>query len=295
MTETYNFNPTATSSLAASVSNAAMHAETKEERRTILIVEDAHVFRAHLQTLLSEKLKPSRHAVETCSSADAIRFVMSAKVDLLVMDMALAFLSDLQAVQRIWSERPETKILFWAHQHRQIYARKILSMAPNCAVYGFILKSASDADLVHAITTMSMHGQSYFDPNFRLAMQSLQTRNALTDVELQTLRELAIGLTDKAMAIRSKLTLRGIQCRTKSLYRKLLLNETGVLQHSRSTEMVNLRARIVFEATRRGLIVPEEMALLDQECLSWIGRALESHSQPSPDQDNPIDCSGTDD
>jgi hypothetical protein len=59
--------------------------------------------------------------------------------------------------------------------------------------------------------------------------------------------------------------------------------------------MVNLRARIVFEATRRGLIVPEEMALLDQECLSWIGKALETQSPPSPDQDNPIDCSGADD
>lgn len=275
MTDTYNFNPTATTALAASVANVAAQ-ESAGHRRTVLIVEDQHLFRAHLQTLLHEKLNIPHHMIEVCCSTDGVRCAVSFNADLLVMDIAPASLSDFTAAQKVWLERPQTKILFWAHQHHQIYARKLATIAPPSAIYGFIMKSASDADLVHAITSMLLHDQSYFDPNFRLAMQSLQSRNCLTDVELQTLRELAMGLTDKAMALRSKLTLRGIQCRTKSLYRKLLLNETGILQHSRSAEMVNLRARVVFEAIRRGLIIPEEMSFLDSECLSWIGTILEN-------------------
>jgi len=95
----------------------------------------------------------------------------------------------------------------------------------------------------------------------------------LSDIDLETLHDLALGLTDKAMAQRRLLSLRGVQNRISSLYKKLLFAEDKALQSKTASELVNMRVRLVFEAMRRGLISSEELSRLDTEFNDWMAKS----------------------
>jgi len=274
LTDTLNFNPVATSIIAGGASGAHSQSETHGSALTILIAEDQSAFATHIESLLHQRMTVPLKFLNAGTGADAVESSLALIPDLVIMDIALPVFNGLMAARKIWSQRPEIKILFWAQAYREIYARDLLSIAPDQSIYGFVLKTSADEDLIYAVSSMLLHNNPYLDPALRTAVRDNQKSGSLSDVEMETLRELALGLTDKAMAVRNGLSVRGIQNRINSLYRKLLLRDCAIFQKPRAAELVNLRARLVFEAVRRGLITPQEMCDLDQACLDWIGKTL---------------------
>jgi DNA-binding NarL/FixJ family response regulator len=74
----------------------------------------------------------------------------------------------------------------------------------------------------------------------------------ITQKELETLRDVAQGLSDGAIAQRRNLTKRGVQSRISSLMQKLL-------DKSDPPDSINSRCRIVFEGLRQGLLDLSEL------------------------------------
>ena len=90
----------------------------------------------------------------------------------------------------------------------------------------------------------------------------------LTELEKQTLDDLILGLTDKAIARKRSLTVRGVQNRLSSVATKLLGQKHG--QMSAGMEFYNLRVRIMFEALRLGLYSIEDIAELEKSLNFWL-------------------------
>jgi DNA-binding NarL/FixJ family response regulator len=274
MSETLNFNPFQTVK-SVRLDQPSQH-QAVERQVIVLIVEDERAYQAHLRAVLEKAAGATAMQLLIVDSGDeAIKSALTAAPDVVIMDITLPGLDGLTAAHKIWSANPAVKILFWAQQFREVYARQLQACVPDQAVYGFILKSCSDEDLAYAVTSMVQHDNSYVDSSVRLAMRQSQKSASLSNVEIETLHQLALGLTDKAMAMRSKISLRGVQNRINALYRKILISENQILQQHRAAEMVNLRSRLAFEAIRRGLIDPASLSELDQECGDWIVKTLD--------------------
>ncbi|MBX3136544.1 response regulator transcription factor [Candidatus Obscuribacterales bacterium] len=92
----------------------------------------------------------------------------------------------------------------------------------------------------------------------------------LTRSEYETLCDVMLGLTDKAIAKRRNLSARGVQNRLAALFSKVLRGRHSWLRESASMDVYNLRTRLIFEVLRRGLIDSEALASLDNELDNWL-------------------------
>ncbi len=96
--------------------------------------------------------------------------------------------------------------------------------------------------------------------------------DCLSPSEYETLCDVLLGLTDKAIARRRNLSARGVQNRVAALFCKVLRGKNAWVKESASMDVYNLRARLIFEVLRRGLIDKEKLASLDQELSNWVNQ-----------------------
>jgi len=163
------------------------------------------------------------------------------------------------------------KILFWSQYHREAYVRELGKIVPDEAIHGYALKSESDEKLAYAITSVLLHDNPYIDPLVRGVQARLQSKDqSLTDVEYETLLDTVLGLTDKAIAARRHISVRGVQNRLSMLLAKLVGGEDAHLRETAGMEIFNPRARVVTEALKRGLIDTDELAVLDKDLDDWL-------------------------
>jgi DNA-binding NarL/FixJ family response regulator len=245
------------------------------KKYTVLVIEDVAALRYHVLELLQKKFGAEIEAeVEVIEAADGtagIRLAKTQHPDLIIMDISMPDLNGIKAAQQIWADQPQTKILFWSQYHREAYVRELGKIVPDVAIHGYVLKSEADEKLVFAISSILLHDNPYIDPVVRGVQLRLQSKDqSLTDVEYETLLDIALGLTDKAIAARRHISVRGVQSRITMLAAKLLSGEEEFLKESAKMEVFNLRNRMVVVALQRGLIDLDEISKLNQELADWL-------------------------
>jgi DNA-binding NarL/FixJ family response regulator len=144
-------------------------------------------------------------------------------------------------------------------------------IVPDEAIHGYVLKSETDEKFVEAVRSVLIDGNPYIDPVIRGVQARLCSRdNSLTDVEYETLLDIATGFTDKAIALRRHISVRGVQSRLSFLLDKLVRGSDAHLRETSGMEIFNPRTRVVFEALRRGLLDPDEVSALEESAKEWI-------------------------
>lgn len=232
--------------------------------------------------------------------------------ELVIMDVSLPLLNGIKAAAEIWHHKPDTKILFWTQYHREVYVRDLRRIVPNEAVHGYVLKNHSDDKLRYAILSVWFHSNPYTDPDVRQSMLP-NPREMLSDHEFETLQDLVLGLTEKAISMRRNISVRGVQCRTAAVYNKLLPGKRGGAGSASAgglgatanaaagsagagsagsgaglgsgsglgpssdpilSEVFNPRARAFFEAVKRGLVEPDSLAAWEKDLDVWLRTEL---------------------
>jgi len=137
----------------------------------------------------------------------------------------------------------------------EVYVRQLWKVVPPNGVFGYVLKSASDEQVVEAARAV-MSGDCWIHPGIARVIQRTQNRaTSLTAAEYEALVCIALGMTDHAIAKKLYLTEKAIQSRLKSLYAKL-----GIPGRSEAHESeFNQRCRAVYLSNRRGLINQSEL------------------------------------
>lgn len=241
----------------------------------ILIVEDVPALRKHAQSVV-RSLLPESEIAEATDGQEGLKLALSTMPDLIIMDISMPEMSGIKAAQQIWSECPSRKILFWSQYHREAYVRELGKIVPDEAIHGYALKSESDDKLSYAIRSVLIEDNPYIDPLVRGVQARLLSRDSsLSDVEYETLVDVAVGLTDKAIAKRRHISVRGVQNRLSMLLEKLVKGEDSHLRESAGMEIFNPRTRIVFEAMKRGLIDPDDLRTLEGELSDWLDEEFE--------------------
>jgi DNA-binding NarL/FixJ family response regulator len=187
-----------------------------------------------------------------------------------ISDLQMPEMDGIQLAKSLWAQRPAARIVFWSQHKDEIYVRALADIIPPETVYGYVLKSNPSEVLSRAVEAVFRETQCWIDQKVRpVQARANKPASGITDLEYEVLTDIALGLTDNLIAKRRYLSRRGVQSRLKSLYAKLGIDQE---QHVSTEvgEILNMRARAVSVALRRGLINRFELEQEEQKLQRWL-------------------------
>jgi DNA-binding NarL/FixJ family response regulator len=239
---------------------------------SILIAEDMAFQRDYLRAILTDHFADAGPVIEAGDGNSAVELALLHKPSLAVLDIKLPGLSGVKAAREIWAELRLARIIFWSQYKDEIYVRELARIVPSETVYGYVLKSSPDEKLIAALRAVLVDEQCWIDPEIRTVQSRATNRTSgLTDIEYEALLDIALGLTDKAIARRRYLSERGVQNRLRELYAKLSIDIEQIVDE-RWGSTYSPRSRAISIAVQRGLINADELARENESLQQWLQR-----------------------
>ena len=204
----------------------------------ILLVDDHKILRDGLKAILRQSAD-FQVVGETASGCEAVQICKAERPDIVIMEIGLADMSGIETATEIVRYSPGTKIIIltmFDDEHSVVNSIR-------AGVRAFLLKKASDTDLLDALRSVSKGG-FYLSPHVsgRL-LQRMQTgeyesrpattlMKTLSPREVQVLRLVAEGNTSKEIARLLDLSLETVRS-----YRKTMMKKLGVGNVAGLTQM----------------------------------------------------------
>jgi DNA-binding NarL/FixJ family response regulator len=208
----------------------------------ILLADDHAMLRDGVRMVL--EAHPGFEVVGTADNGvEAVALAHSLQPDIAVLDVAMPVLNGLDATREIRAGCPDTEIVILSMHEGEDYLREAL----RAGAAGYVLKRAAAKELVGAIQAVQ-RGESYLDPALTRTLISDYVRkvdrtdmpaDALTERQLEVLKLVAEGLTNRQIAARLNISIKTVQSHRANLMDKLDLHD---------------RTELVRYAIRRGLI-----------------------------------------
>ena len=208
----------------------------------VLLVDDHKIMRDGIKAILS-RADDFRVAGEAETGADAVQFVKQHKPTMVLLDIGLPDgLNGVETTTEILRAHPECKVVILSMFDDE---NSVVS-AIRQGARAFILKRASDADLVDALRMVAAGGM-YLSPQVsdrllsRIQKGDLESKPAaalegLSPREVQVLRLVADGKTSKEIAVLLDLSEQTVRSYRKTMMKKLGVNNVaGLTQLALST------------------------------------------------------------
>lgn len=240
---------------------------------TFLIVEDDALHRGFLREVITMSDLGCTRLVEAEDGEQAIRLAREVEPRGIVLDLQMPKKTGVEAARAIWADNPQMPILFWSNYADEAYVRGITKIVPACANYGYLLKTSSKERLLRSIQCVFLEGQNIVDREIRGVQQrGTDTTEGLSEIEYEVLLDIAIGLTDQAIANRHHISLRSVQGRLQQLYVKLGLDEMPVLDGGAAE--FNSRSRAVAVAVMSHLINGRSIEAADADYRRAVSKVV---------------------
>jgi DNA-binding NarL/FixJ family response regulator len=239
---------------------------------TTLLAEDDALYRQYVQGLLEKHLPQLGPVYVAANGTEALELYQKHEPSFLLMDIRMPEMTGIEVARQVWADRPSTRIVFWSHFADEVYVRELHKIVPPQTVYGYLLKNCTDEKLISAIQAVVQDEQCVIDREVRGVDSRSQNKiTGISDAEYEVLIDIALGLTDQAIAARRFLSRRGVTNRLRNLYDKLEVSNDQIESEEWGTTF-SLRSRAIRLAFKRGLINAQ---LLDEEELDldrWLSR-----------------------
>jgi two-component system, NarL family, invasion response regulator UvrY len=196
----------------------------------VLLADDHSIVRAGLRRLVEESTDMEVVA-EAADGDEAIRLIRASQPDVAVIDLSMPHIDGLEVISRIHPEFPDLPILVLTmHAENQYVVRAIESGA-----MGYITKQSAPEQLVKAIRKV-VGGTRYLtdDATESLALRvsrgaQRSTLDELSTRELQVLRRLALGHTNREIAAAYNISIKTVDTYRFRLLKKLDLRNNAEL------------------------------------------------------------------
>ncbi len=213
----------------------------------MLIADDHAVVRAGIRMLVSAHSDIDVIG-EARDGAEAVAMAAELRPDVVVMDVAMAGLSGLEATRQLRQSLPDTKVLMLTmHADEDYFFEAVRSGAS-----GYILKEAAPSEVVEAIRTVARGGVSFDSSLARKLLDDYLRRvdageegesfRRLTDREREVLRLTADGRSAREIGDLLVLSPKTVERHRTNLMDKLNLHN---------------RAELIRYAVRKGLVSPD--------------------------------------
>ena len=201
---------------------------------SVLLVDDHNLVRRGFRRLLEDE-SDIVVAGEAGDGENGVRLAASLHPDVIVMDSALPGMNGLQATREILRNHPESKVLMLSMHSEETWVHQALAAGAK----GYVLKNAMDLDLAAAIRRVA-NGEIVLDADLAPAVALKgEGSGALTARELEILRFICEGKSNKEIALELDLS-----ANTVSVHRANIMDALGI----------HKTAELVVYAIRSGLV-----------------------------------------
>ena len=196
--------------------------------RTILVDDHAVVRMGFI--LLLKGAGDIEVVAEGESGEDAIKLVSELNPDVTVMDISMPGIGGLEAIDRILSKIPESKILVLSAHEDEMHASRVL----KAGAIGYLTKRSAAEELIKAIRQVSQ-GKTYLEPSIaqRLAVQQFSGGNSpidsLSEKEFKVFIALANGQSVQEIADVMSLSPRTVGTHLYNIKQKLEASNSAEL------------------------------------------------------------------
>jgi DNA-binding NarL/FixJ family response regulator len=204
------------------------------DKLTVLLVDDHALVRKGFRRMLEDDAAISVVG-EASEGEEAVRLALALKPKVVVMDCALPGISGIDATRRIRAKMPDATVLMLSMHSEDTLVRQALEAGAR----GYILKNALELDLVSAIKRVA-EGHLVLDPQLaKPAGLKGERESGLTARELEVLRHIVAGKSNKEIAAEL-----GLSANTVGVHRANIMDTLGI----------HKTAELVVYAIRNGLV-----------------------------------------
>lgn len=203
------------------------------DRVRLVVIDDHAILREGLRALLA--LEVDLEVVgEADNSDEGVEIVQKTQPDVVITDLALPHRSGIHVIIRVREVAPAARVLVLTVHRSEEYIKAALSAGAD----GYVLKDSSRADLLQGIRTIVM-GQRYLCPPVSAQIvsgflgagepRSIPSVQRLTDREREILTLIALGKSNKRIAMQLLLSVKTIEKHRSNFMRKLELHNTAAV------------------------------------------------------------------
>ena len=197
----------------------------------VLLADDHSIVRAGLRRIIEE----SGDMTVVAEAADGKKALLQARKttpDVAVIDISMPEFDGLEATSRLLAETPDLPVIILTmHDEEQYVVRAI-----EAGAMGYITKKSAPEQLVKAIRKV-ISGQRYLSPEATETLALRVARGAkgqapldsLSNRELQVLRRLALGDTNREIAAAYNISIKTVDTYRLRLLKKLNLRNNADL------------------------------------------------------------------
>ena len=191
----------------------------------ILLVDDHKLVISGFKMILSQE--DSFEVVGVAENGlDGIALSEKLEADVVLLDINLPQMSGIEAAKKIKKSNPNAKVIMLSMNEEQDY----IFNADRAGADGYLLKSIENEELIKAINLVYA-GEKYYsktineDIILNLKNKSYQadfdSKNILTSRELDIIREISLGSSNKEIAERLYISDRTVNTHKTNIYKKL--------------------------------------------------------------------------
>lgn len=201
----------------------------------ILLADDHAVLRAGLKALLNAE--PDMEVIgETGGEGDCLSHIVSRNPDVVLLDINMPYCNGLKILSELRQKLPQTRVLMLTMHDDAQYLRQVLAAGGA----GYVLKEAADTELLTAIRTV-YHGGVFLHPEHTKILLEDRLNQAgpapanndpvsqLSDRELEVLRLIALGHSNKEIAAMLYLSVKTVETYKARVMEKLSLKSRAAL------------------------------------------------------------------
>ncbi len=199
-----------------------------------ILIADDH---ALVRNVLRNAVEAAGHEVvgEAADGEAVVALARDLRPHVVLMDLSMPGIDGVSATRSLRREAPDAAVLV-VTMHAE---PELLDAARTAGASGYLLKDASQAEIVAAVEAVAAGGTAFDETLVAQAPAPQTADHDLTDRELQVLQLLADGATPKDVANRLVLSPKTVGNHLTNIYRKLDV-------HSRSEAITT--------AVRQGLV-----------------------------------------
>ena len=218
----------------------------------ILIADDHDVVRSGLRMLLRSR---SEFAIvaEAVNGEEAVRLVDRHRPDVAILDISMPVLDGIEETRQIKQQHPNVQVVILTVNEDEEYAYQTLRAGASA----YLLKNAGKKEIFEAIRS-AFSGERFFSPGisrmitdsfvkrpddqkWHTGVQHRPVNQELTEREIQVLKFIAQGYTNRKIADVLCLSFRTINTHRANLMQKLDIHDTaGLVRHAITTGLVKL-------------------------------------------------------
>jgi len=187
----------------------------------VLLVDDQQLVREGLRRML-ELDEDIKVIGEASSGEEAVTRVKDLQPDVVLMDIKMSGMSGIEATRKIKETGCNANIIMLT-----VYEDKYLAQAAEAGAVGYLLKDITQEELLRAVK-VAYAGQSPVNPavaktlmNQFASMVQVNRNNILSKRQLDILRMVASGVTNKNIAQQLYLSEATIKRETSTIFTKL--------------------------------------------------------------------------